>query len=312
MPAAAVISNQVYRPGETPIFMALIVKGDGTPLTRADVKDIDNETMMEYITVTHMEKRDGIKNGIIVHDWFPVEHPEGYLEDIPISRFCIYDTLVPIDETDALVYIQGVGKTPWDRSVTPITHYNFVYIPVDGHRYYPRYGEYQTVFKFELLNGGIDIVPFKSFANDQDVDGNDILVRESSEVLYGEDILFEGELYTKFKEPEQKDDGQGNLILNIVNNVDQRGRLDLADTFKYTENVYLSVFNVTTNQRLINKEPLDACVIIPDAIVDDGDKNFYYTFPTTRLPMAGLYRFRFEVKAMESIVCTFDIDVSVI
>jgi hypothetical protein len=360
MPAKAILSNQWYRPGETPVYIAYILR-NGMPITRNDVyfagvrdEDPNSPTFdeplgetPEVITMTHMERRDGVRNGVIVNDWFPVRYQGGTLEDIPISRACIFDT--PLEITaDVLAHIHN--RDEFEASFSDGL-YNFIYIPLNGHRYYPKYNSdpdegYRTVFKIQLLKpvlddttgeqinaekDTMDIVTFQSFsAVHINRTGGPILTREpTEEVPYGEDILLVGHLYSKYKEPEQSlqenpDDPDGDYVL--LTNPD-RGKVILKEPIReQIEEVYLTVFHVQTSQRIIDRIRIVDQISWEDTVIpflagtESFDHNFVYKFATNQLSIAGMYRFRFEVEANRdlineaenNILCVFDVDVMVV
>ena len=294
---AVINSNQIYRAGECPIFVAFITKTDGTPLTYGDITSI---------SVTHMQRRDGIRNGIIVTDWFPVASSDGLFENVDIDRTNVLGEPVDIDETDVDIYAKNFSPT-----LRNINQYNFLYIPFDGHRYYPNNGSYCTVFRITLVNGKTDVLTFYSTASDT-------LEVQSSSVEFGKNIDFTGVLYAKYREPLRLPDDEPNL---------DHGKVIFpnAKFGNVIDDVLLTVFDVATAQRLIDRERLGNEIITITDITDKPNEIYpayelNYIFPTTKLPVAGLYRFRFEAEARReilgtdvySVLCVFDIDVSVI
>ena len=203
----------------------------------------------------------------------------------------------------------------WNASLdTP--GYNFLYIPFDGYRYYPNNGSYRTVFRITLNNDKTDIITFDATVAEIDSNENPILDVVSDVFNFGENIEFTGTMYAKYREPlllpdETLNSNHGKVVFP---NTQQRF-VDLYNG-NVIDDVLLTVFDITTAQRLISKESLgnDIITVAPAAY------ELNYTFPTTRLPMGGLYRFRFEIEAQRDIVgtnannilCVFDIDVSII
>jgi len=323
--SAIINSNQVYRVGETPVFVAYIAKTDGTPLTHGDV---------ESISVTHSHYRDGIRNGMIITSWFPIETPDGSIEAINVDTSNVLDTPIDVSTVHVTNYTQNFNSL--------LTHYNFVYIPSGGQYYYPSTGRYRTVFKITLKNGQTDILPFESMVGEvfekEDTDHDSptfgqmiykSIVEMSSEVFnFGENIEFAGVLYAKYREPlllpellpdETLNDDHGKLIFpNTKTSFEDTD--PESPTFEQhipvISNILLTVFDVVTAQRIIDRESLGNGIITVTPTTYELD----YTFPTTRLPMAGLYRFRFEIEARSDIVgtavnnilCVFDIDVQII
>ena len=357
--ASLFLSNQTYRIGDTPIFCAFLYGKDG-PFKREDIANI---------TVSHLEWRDGNKNGRIITTWFPVAGQDGVFEDIAISRENLYDDPIDID-TDIIKKIQKPDK--FREAFTRTSgeaEYNFLYIPLQGHLYYPRNGKYRTTFKVELTNGETDILTFRTIVNDlwyhedwhgefdeepnRDT-GEPVLKIYPEDVLtinYGDEIIFLGEIYAKVRVenpedwtgPEYTGVKLGEMVFPGRNTawIDADGNDNPLEDNIYPINteideVYLSIFNAVTAQRyLIDEEdrmPIGAEVLLPNvvnhpnAFMDGGlplqfPYNFKYQFPTTKLPMTGIYRFRFEIQAKERhfeeetvnrIVCTFDIDVNIL
>ena len=299
---AIINTNQIYRVGECPLFVAFVTKTDGTPLTQNNI---------ESISVSHLQRRDGIRNGIIITDWFPVASSTDVFENIIIDNTNILDDAVDVNTNpDVRIHTQN-----WN---TALQEYNFLYIPFDGHRYYPNEGLYRTIFRITLTNGKTDIITFDSTAGTVYQSGNDIydiLQVESEPVDFGTNIVFSGELYAKYREPhllpdETSNPNHGNVVFP---NTQQR----FVDLYggNVIDDVLLSVFDVATAQKLIDKEHLenDCLTVNPTTYGLD------YTFPTTRLSVGGWYRFRFEVTAKREIIgtdtndilCVFDIDVNV-
>jgi len=291
-------SNQVYRVGEVPVFVALVTKMNGTPLTYADV---------ESISITHMQERDGIKNGMIVASWFPVETPNGSVDEVDIAPTNVLDNPINVSATDVAAHTQNFNSA--------LTSYNFLYIPFDGRYYYPNVGNYRTTFKITLKNGQTDILPFMSMVDT--VYGNNEPILEvlydqppNDVFIFGENIEFTGVLYAKYREPFQFPDETTNP---------DHGKLIFPNTTDKSDvisNVFLTVFDIKTAQRLIDRESLGNNIIT----VNNDTYELNYTFPTTRLPMDGMYRFRFEVEArsgitgtdINTILCVFDIDIPVV
>ena len=295
---AIINSNQVYRAGECPIFVGYITDLNGEPITYNEVTSI---------SVTHTQERDGIRNGIIVTSWFPVEAPDGRFEDIDIDKTNVLDKLISVN--DLSVHVQNFNPA--------LQQYNFLYIPFNGHRYYPNDGSYRTVFRLTLNNGQTDIITFESTASEVDSDDNPILHVESDVFNFGENIEFSGVLYVKYREPHLLPDETLNPDYGKVvfpNTKMSNGSLWMEGNV--IEEVYLTVFDVQTAQRLIYREALGLdCIAVNDTTYD-----LDYTFSTNRLPIAGTYRFRFEISAKNEIIgseinnvlCVFDIDVTVV
>jgi len=291
--AAIINSNQVYRTGEVPVYVAFITKMNGTPLTYADV---------ESISVTHMQERDGIKNGIIVASWFPIETPNGSVDEVEIAPTNVLGSPISVSATSVAAHTQNFNSA--------LTSYNFLYIPFDGRYYYPNVGNYRTTFKITLKNGQTDILPFMSMV-DTVYGNNEPILEVNSEVFnFGENIEFAGLLYAKYREPFQFPDETLNP---------DHGKLIFPNTTDKSDvisNVFLTVFDIKTAQKLIDRESLGNSIIT----VNNDTYELNYTFPTTRLPMDGVYRFRFEVEArsgiigteINTILCVFDIDIPVV
>jgi hypothetical protein len=368
-----ILSNQVYMTGQTPVYVAYVTDENGQPLKRNKI---------DFITVTHMVMREGLRNGLLTDSWFTV----GDLENVSISSFCFYDTPISMDAlvTDVKAKVQHPTGTPENQFFGQFTHYNFLYIPLRGSRYYPSIGQYRTVFRIKLMDeyvldedtgdvievieGKTDLIIYDSYADTEWNDGSDnfipILERETEDIYYGEDIVFKGEVYVKYKEPEYLLGAEGDpcdsvydcpdghrcvdgVCRDIINNTD-KGKLLFANRSEgvngifpihdQVQEVFMTVSNVSTSARLIERERLGTDILltaIKEPIIDEDedsdtfgeiidykvfDYNWTYNFPTNRLTLAGLYRFRFEFQTFRELVgdndftmpCVFDIDVNVI
>jgi len=320
-------SNQRYSIGETPVFVAYIYKTTVNALVQRE--DIIS------ITMTHSRRRDGIRNNMIVTDvWFPVEFPEGILEDIDISPTVVYNIPIPIASTDLFAKTQNPTFTTLrnQSGTIEVDQYNFIYIPLNGRRFYPEYGQYRTTFKMELENGRIETITFLSevpletstmtineygeqeyiadnvigvqrFVARVPMDNNGYIYDEHIE--YGNDIHFKGEVYAKYR------DDDGHLVfLNPNDGIGNTYPIRNSDMVEVgldrINDVYLTVFNTITLQRYIDRIPIGVATLLTkteepgqifaDSLVEPFAYNFNYIFPTTNLPTEGRYRFRFEIE----------------
>jgi len=314
-------SKMEYRTGEVPVYVAYIyriVNGVRQAIKREDV---------EFMTITHAERRRVTRNGSLVTVWEPVEFPGGIVNNVNISTQSVYDEPIAIADTNVL---DKTGVT------FPGTEYNFLYIPLRGRHYYPNHGQYRTTFRLELSNGETDLMVFESEA-DKTLERR-IDRRDNNGIRYGNSIVFAGEIYAKYKEPEYlpKDSPDEPNIINP-----ERGKLifpsttglgnpaHVYDISEQINDIYMTVSNTATSQRLINRisiydeiefsvsNPTSTDVPFVDSGINTFPYNFNYIFRSNRLPTEGRYKFRFEIEAKrkyltegeENILCTFDIDV---
>lgn len=250
---AIIQSNQKYLLGETPVFIAYIY--DDTAITPQEVTSIK---------VSHLENRTGIKNGVIVKDWYPVEYGEGSLENILISNDNFFPT-VSQTNNDAFTYTTG---NRFD--------YNFLYIPYNGKYYYQKDGDYKTIFHIEYINGKSDVITFESSTRTD--------IKPIHSVEYGKDIHFAADIYTKVKQ----DDGK---FMFPTNDNDYIKEVFMTIYDQYTSKIYIdriSIGNVVLQQKNTDTTIFNNSGVTPFLY------NFYYKYPSDKLPSTGIYRFKFE------------------
>jgi hypothetical protein len=288
---AIIQTNQIYRPGEVPVFAAFVFDADNQPIQREQIASI---------TMSHMELRMGLQGGRVVETWFPVEYPGGNLEAVRVTLKAIQNVPIVISGSDLFAFTQNPNEA--------LAQYNFLYIPLRGRNFYPHEGQYRTVFRIEFDNGEMDMMTFLSraailvgtYPNEQP-----ILVQNADDVSYGHDVDLDVIIYSKYKE--------------------NNGTLSLLDTStlllsELIDDIYLTVFDTKSSERMIDRLSIRQDTIISPVVIE-GKKAFQlrYTFPTHRLPVAAKYKFRFEIEITNpenivrdsSILCIFDIDVLV-
>jgi len=283
-------SNQIYKLGETPVYVAYIER-NGTPLLPEHF-DFDRG---DYIRVTHSEQRIGIKNGMAMKDWFPVNLDTGSpLDKIEVSSEIIFDPIVPAAESDVYEYI----------TVTEEFDYNLLYIPLNGDQFYQKVGPYRTIIHLQYTISDQqynDILTFESKAI-----APNIVLEPLEPIPFGEPIPFVGTIYTKIKQqdgkflfPEEANEKIGTVYLTVSDRTES------------------PTWNAVSNQIYIDRENIG-----PEVILDAVTDNFKYTFQSERLRKVGInrpgiYRFKFEIEAKDviatdPILCTFEIDVKLI
>ena len=216
---AIILSNQRYRAGETPIFLAFLYGLNGEPLTFYQEGEEERyeemgwvfnpDNKVKSIFVTHSQERDGIVNGMFITSWYPVTHPNGTLENVEILPSHILGVPVPLIDTDLNRSVQNWTALNTRFAVSPANgRYNFVYIPLNGRHFYPEPGvPYRTIFHLELMNGKTDMMIFET----EVVEDERLLERHPRPMLsvgYGENVVFTGDLYGLYKE----DNGQLNFM----------------------------------------------------------------------------------------------------
>jgi len=304
---AIITSNQIYRPGETPVYVAYIYIADkSVPLQFDEI---------ETITMSHYQQRDGLMNGRVVTSWFPVASDGEMLENISIQPSIVRDP-IDISETDVFEKTTQVSL-PDDTGC-----YNFIFIPLKGWNFYPNIGIYQTVFYVTLTNGTTENLIFQSRA----VQDSDVLtiVEPEASIQYGQTIKFTGTLYAKSTDQGDGDKGKlqfvgKNNITNVYLSVshvtgqmvDQRvigvDTLSYPDTVQTELNPLLLIENPNSTQLARIRELMDTIVLTYQ----------YNTNNLPKQPIIGMddmnqYRFEFSIQVNQNdIICVFAIDVDI-
>ncbi len=333
--ANIVLSNQKYHIGESPCYVAYIYRiigGTNIPLLREDVLSIqiahdqykigarNGVAVRDWFPVRGSDGSDLHRFQVSVNNLYdqvvPLEgnnafdytdgkvFPYNFLY-IPVDGISFYPSIGRYRTT---IYMQiAVKRGSGIASFNEETSYNIgdkvTHSTSDGSIGVWR-ATVATVGSWNesswLLEGlSSDIV------DPQNDVGDEVLIFESevqersftvSPVIYGQNIVFDGQIYTKHK------NDQGYFLFPVEGNY-------------HVEDVWLTVFDTTTLAIKRQRHSIGKNVISTQGL-SGPEHNFNYAFDTAELPRSGRYTFHFEIEAQgvsqeDTYLCTFNVDTTI-
>ncbi len=335
--ANIVLSNQEYYLGQSPVYIAYIyrkINGNEMPLRREDIVSIMVSHYEYRIGVNNgiavrgwypVRRSDG-------GDFENIQISSSNLYDtiVPSSNndaFAYTDGKV-FDYNFLYIPVDGKAYYPEDGTYRTSFHVQFavkrgsgvplfselsgyavgdkvVHEDSMGNRYVFIAGQTVLPAPWDDLNWIVE-GPADDILNPSIDSGTEVLTYESktkqfetitNSIMYGHNVIFRGDIYTKSK----IEDGKFMFPENDNDNINE---------------VWLTVYDQRTGRIFLDRHEIGADVVLTSTNNDPEKHNVIYTFPTEKLPGVGIYTFQFEIEAknvsqVDKMLCTFSIDANI-